>query len=119
MTDNPELQSILASLTRFANPAPHVPPVPNDASQVGAPGSHGNGVGLSTGMVVGRPEDPRLRPQSRSAATASPKPVIDPATITTWQDGLRCVTKVAAQNAQFPATIRKVCLSFLILPSTC
>ena len=54
--------------------------------------------------------DPRLRPQSRS--TASPKPMIDPATITTWQDGLRCVTKLAAQNVHFAASIRRVRLYF-------
>ena len=55
-----------------------------------------------------RSQDPRLRPQSR-AVTASPKPPqIDPATITSWQEGLRCVTKIAAQNAQFAVGIKKV-----------
>ena len=53
-----------------------------------------------------------LRPQGRS--TTSPKPLIDPATITTWQEGLRCVTKLAAQNAQFAAGIRRVSSSPLL-----
>ncbi|SMQ49059.1 unnamed protein product [Zymoseptoria tritici ST99CH_3D7] len=34
--------------------------------------------------------------------------MIDPATITTWQEGLRCVTKIAAQNAQFAASIKRM-----------
>ena len=55
-----------------------------------------------------RSQDPRLRPQRR-AVTASPKPPqIDPATITSWQEGLRCVTKIAAQNAHFAERIKKV-----------
>lgn len=54
-----------------------------------------------------QPQSPR--PQGRS--TASPKPLIDPATITTWQEGLRCVTKLAAQNVHFAAGIRRVSLS--------
>jgi hypothetical protein len=46
---------------------------------------------------------------SINAAAPSPRPVIDPASITTWQEGLRCVTKIAAQNAQFAASIKRVC----------
>ncbi|TKA37938.1 hypothetical protein B0A54_10540 [Friedmanniomyces endolithicus] len=62
-------------------------------------------VPASQSLPAPKPQDPRLRPQSR-AATASPKPMIDPATIITWQEGLRCLTKIAAQNAQFAVTIR-------------
>ncbi|OQO10681.1 hypothetical protein B0A48_03981 [Cryoendolithus antarcticus] len=57
------------------------------------------------------PHDPRLRgrPQSRSATpTTSPVSVIDPAKITVWQDGLRCVTKIAAQNKAFELSIKKM-----------
>ncbi|KAK6437282.1 hypothetical protein LTR95_006527 [Oleoguttula sp. CCFEE 5521] len=58
-----------------------------------------------------QPHDPRLRgrPQSRSATpTEPPISVIDPATITVWQDGLRCVTKIAAQNKGFELSIKKM-----------
>ncbi|KAF2725071.1 hypothetical protein K431DRAFT_195231, partial [Polychaeton citri CBS 116435] len=37
-----------------------------------------------------------------------PKPTVDPATITTWQDGLRCVTKIAAQNANFAKAVKRM-----------
>ena len=49
---------------------------------------------------------PRSRPQTRSLEPI--RPTIDPATITTWQAGLRCVTKIAAENTQFAASIRTV-----------
>jgi hypothetical protein len=42
-------------------------------------------------------------PQARSST-----PTIDPATITEWKQGLRCVIKVAAQNPNFAASVRKV-----------
>jgi len=102
--DTPDLQAILATLSQFTNPA---------ANGVAA---HGNAGAVPYAPVVvaeaqhapqAAAQDPRLRPQSRSA-TASPKPMIDPATITTWQEGLRCVTKIAAQNAQFAVSIRRV-----------
>ena len=108
----PDLQSILSTLARF------VPPVQTTgAIDAGDRVSTPNFVPLEhteptapLQPVVEKAEDPRLRPQSRSAP--SPKP-IDPATITTWQDGLRCVTKIAAQSAHFAVSIRKV--SHLVL----
>lgn len=54
-----------------------------------------------------------VKPQSR---TTSHQPqqqeqnIIDPATITEWSAGLRCVTKVAAQTPMFADKIRGVCL---------
>lgn len=60
--------------------------------------------------------DPRLQhrpaPQ-RPIATAKPQdrtstPLIDPATITEWKQGLRCVSKIGGQNPDFAASIRKV-----------
>ncbi|KAH8732394.1 hypothetical protein GQ44DRAFT_697577 [Phaeosphaeriaceae sp. PMI808] len=43
------------------------------------------------------------RPQGRSST-----PPIDPATITDWKQGLRCVSKIATQNPDFAASIRKL-----------
>ncbi|KAK1064106.1 hypothetical protein LTR33_012147 [Friedmanniomyces endolithicus] len=106
----PDLQAILATLSQFTNPPPAPIAVPSIASE---PSSSNHyyasqplpSVPASQLLPAPKPQDPRLRPQSR-AATASPKPMIDPATIITWQEGLRCLTKIAAQNAQFAATIR-------------
>ena len=97
----PDLQSILATLANFAPPPQQslsATPSTNDNQWPEAATQH----------AQRKPEDPRLRPQGRS--TASPKPSIDPASITTWQDGLRCVTKIAAQNASFATIIKKVSL---------
>jgi hypothetical protein len=60
------------------------------------------------------PSDPRLagrsiqpqtipRPQARSST-----PLIDPATIIDWKQGLRCVSKIATQNPQFSMSVRKL-----------
>ena len=108
--ETPDLQSILATLARYANPHPR------ESSQNGqydaiAPVNH-HELSIPEHSLSGpQPSaenagDPRLRPQGRS--TASPKPMIDPATITTWQEGVRCVAKIAQQNAQFAASIRRV-----------
>lgn len=57
--------------------------------------------------LAGRPAPSKLQappqPQSRSST-----PLIDPATIIDWKQGLRCVSKIAAQNPDFAASIRKV-----------
>lgn len=101
--DNPDLQSILSDLARYSTPTQQQNDQNNDIPNLsGLSQPHPNQ------SSTPQPEDPRLKPQSRSAATASPKPVIDPATITTWQEGLRCVTKIASQNSQFAAIIRKM-----------
>ena len=115
-TATPDLTAILATLAQFAPP------------QDNSKGSHDTAGDVATPPIVGaasreksvprfipdmeKPKDPRLRPQSQTS-TASPKPMIDPATITTWQDGLRCVTKIAVQNAQFATCIKKVGLAIL------
>ena len=60
------------------------------------------------------PSDPRLagrsvqpqsipRPQIRFST-----PLIDPATIIDWKQGLRCVSKITAQNPQFSISVRKL-----------
>ena len=63
-----------------------------------------------------QPPDPRLLNPSASQQLPTPPkpqdrvstPLIDPATITEWKQGLRCVSKIAAQNSDFAASIRKV-----------
>lgn len=62
--------------------------------------------------------DPRLNdrnPPQHHPASSRPQPpprtatpAIDPATITDWKHGLRCVSKIAAQNPGFEASIRKL-----------
>ncbi|OCK83354.1 hypothetical protein K432DRAFT_184766 [Lepidopterella palustris CBS 459.81] len=39
---------------------------------------------------------------------SSTPPLIDPATITQWPEGLRCVSKIASQNPHFKGAIRKL-----------
>jgi hypothetical protein len=46
---------------------------------------------------------PAPRPQERTSTS-----LIDPATITEWKQGLRCVSKIASQNPEFAASVRKV-----------
>lgn len=55
--------------------------------------------------LAGRsPQPPSLpKPQARTST-----PLIDPATIIDWKSGLRCVSKIAAQNLDFPASVRKL-----------
>ncbi|KAF1932985.1 uncharacterized protein M421DRAFT_53328 [Didymella exigua CBS 183.55] len=58
--------------------------------------------------------DPRLAGRS-SQSQSIPKPqvrsatlLIDPATIIDWKQGLRCVSKIAAQNPQFSVSVQKL-----------
>ncbi|KAJ4355220.1 hypothetical protein N0V95_003115 [Ascochyta clinopodiicola] len=55
--------------------------------------------------LAGRSPQPPLppKPQARSST-----PLIDPATIIDWKAGLRCVSKIAAQNPEFAASVRKL-----------
>lgn len=46
---------------------------------------------------------PIPKPQARSST-----PLIDPATIIDWKQGLRCVSKIAAQNPHFSVSVRKL-----------
>lgn len=62
-----------------------------------------------------QPTDPRLVGRSTTSQLAPPKPqvrsstaLIDPATIIDWKSGLRCVSKIAAQNPEFSVSIRKL-----------
>jgi hypothetical protein len=62
-----------------------------------------------------QPADPRLAGRSTPSQLPLPKPqvrsstpLIDPATIIDWKQGLRCVSKIAASNPDFAASVRKV-----------
>ncbi|KAK5128341.1 hypothetical protein LTR85_003009 [Meristemomyces frigidus] len=109
----PDLQAILATLSQYTGSNGY--PVPQGTTEQYAQPPMAAGYAAFERSATSTPQpapvqktqDPMLRPQGRTAI-ASPKPMIDPATITTWQEGLRCVTKIAAQNAQFAASIKKM-----------
>ncbi|KAK3637362.1 hypothetical protein LTR56_013712 [Elasticomyces elasticus] len=103
----PDLQAILATLSQFTNATPDCLPTSQHDALSAYQYEHSTAAPIPAVLPTVRAHDPRLRPQSRSA-TASPKPIVDPATIITWQEGLRCVTKIAAQNAQFAVSIRRM-----------
>ncbi|KAF2024760.1 hypothetical protein EK21DRAFT_104439 [Setomelanomma holmii] len=56
--------------------------------------------------------DPRLlhqhTPQPPKPQDRTSTPLIDPATIIEWKQGLRCVSKIATQNPDFAASVRKL-----------
>jgi hypothetical protein len=62
--------------------------------------------------AVFQPVVPQQRVISQPSRTSTPlqqeHTIIDPATITEWSAGLRCVTKIAAQNPLFAEKIRGV-----------
>jgi hypothetical protein len=62
--------------------------------------------------AVFQPVVPQQRVISQPSRTSTPQQqehtIIDPATITEWSAGLRCVTKIAAQNPLFAEKIRGV-----------
>nr|POF13154.1 hypothetical protein CFP56_10302 [Quercus suber] len=114
-SNSPDLQSILATLSQFtsrqATPPSHESEHPNEShlgvSQVASPDSLRDPPShdaLPPWPALQRSNDPRPRPQGHNVPTVKP---IDPATITSWQEGIRCVTKIAAQNTLFAAAIRK------------
>ncbi|KAF9740254.1 hypothetical protein PMIN06_007056 [Paraphaeosphaeria minitans] len=126
MADNklpPELnlEQILATLASL--PQTTTPPVPSEqqfypqgqfsAQSTDIPASRHSS---QTGIPYEQSEDSRLkaRPQTTlSNRQAPPKsqtttPTIDPATITQWKHGLRCVSKIATQNPAFVSTVQKL-----------
>jgi len=126
MAQQPDLQAILATLAQYSQQSKTEPPrsqepyQPTQSDHVtpSVPANSNLSAVLQNTRVESISADPRLRgrPQSRSVTPSQPPKqdqtqppsVIDPATITVWQDGLRCVTKIAAQNKMFEATIRRV-----------
>lgn len=128
MAQQPDLQAILATLAQYSqqNAAQQPPqqtpyqPIETNHATPSIPENNNLAAILQNARVESPVSaDPRLRgrPQSRSITPAhppkqdqlpQPPSIIDPATITVWQDALRCVTKIAAQNKMFEATIRRV-----------
>lgn len=100
----PDLASVLATLAQFAPPE-----IIEKAAKPHAE-SHAAYSQPSLDVVA----DPRLQ-RGRSNTPLPDKSVIDPATITEWSAGLRCMSKIAAQNQSFAESIRMVgpCTSLL------
>jgi len=97
----PELASILATLSQHAAPAP----VSNNEVTSDAFATEEETYDPADFTPLS-PAVSRARPQTR---TAQPQqPLIDPATITDWSAGLRCVSKVASQNSRFAEVIKRV-----------
>ena len=92
-----DLASLLATLAQFAPPGQAQTPASTlyRTSQ------------LRPEAALNVVEDPRLSTSS-SRTPVPDKNVIDPAAITEWSSGLRCVSKIAAQNQTFAASIREV-----------
>lgn len=127
MAENNDVQNIdlaqllqtLANLPKPQNTTPQPPEQAYDPSQPliraenVAPSHHPAQAGISYGHEQSL--DPRLssRPQPSSRQHPTPQnrtstPVIDPATITEWKHGLRCVNKLAAQNPNFVSSVQKL-----------
>lgn len=130
MAQQPDLQAILATLAQYSQQSAPTQTPPLSADQTaevhgdtsGAAANSNTLAATQNSSIGSVPTDPRLRgrPQSRSITPAHTQnnqvlpqqhSVIDPAAITVWQDGLRCVTKIAAQNKMFEASIRRVSAS--------
>jgi hypothetical protein len=116
---NADLAAILATLASLQQP--NAAPVPAQVQHQGYDQSQSY-QGYSVQPVAQayppqQPADPRLlnRPAPQQYIVPKPQdrastPLIDPATITEWKQGLRCVSKIATQTPDFAASIRKVCL---------
>jgi hypothetical protein len=118
---NQELEAILKTLASLSQQQPSPPqhPHPTHASAQNSSEFQDGQFKPSSERIAAKHSysDPRLMnpsaqqrqppfppvPQARSST-----PTIDPATITEWKQGLRCVIKVAAQNPNFAASVRKV-----------
>lgn len=117
---NLELEKILATLASL--PKPEAQPSqdqqqehPFDQSHTGiqndqhinASNQHYSQQRTTDPRLVGRSAPPRI-PPTPTPQDRSSTPLVDPSTITEWKQGLRCVSKIAAQNPDFAAAIRKV-----------
>lgn len=102
MANTPELSAILARLAQYSQSA--APQQLADSSQERqTPAS-----GLSFEIPEPTFNHNRTAHPLIAEESSITRVVIDPATITTWQEGIRCVTKIAAENRQFGAQVRKV-----------
>jgi hypothetical protein len=117
---NADLAKILATLASLQPPGPvaaqdqqqaYNPPQGHQSYQENAqPYPH------PQALAYQQSADPRLQNRSISQHSSTTPKLhdrvstlsIDPATITEWKQGLRCVSKIAQQNPEFAASIRKV-----------
>lgn len=101
---NMDLDAILRTLASLQKPEDAQPP-PAQLSQIQAYPPPQHQQHISDPRLAGRPTPPQHvpKPQARSST-----PLIDPATIIDWKQGLRCVSKIAAQNPQFAVAVRKL-----------
>ncbi|KAG8626898.1 hypothetical protein KVT40_005843 [Elsinoe batatas] len=88
----PNLADILSTLSKFATPADQIQQQQSVHPLVDTYGQRQDRFKETT----------PLRPQPSSG------PVIDPATITEWSTGLRCVSKIATQNPNFANAIKSM-----------
>jgi hypothetical protein len=117
---NQELEAILktlASLSQQQTLPPQHPQTTHASAQNPSDFQDGQFKSSSERIAANHPySDPRrINPPAQQRQTLLPvpqarssTPTIDPATITEWKQGLRCVIKVAAQNPNFAASVRKV-----------
>ncbi|WPH03046.1 Hypothetical protein R9X50_00592000 [Acrodontium crateriforme] len=102
-----DLQSILATLAQFSQPQQtmvgHVSNQAVSDSNARIYSDNQNALEANTTCPV---QHSARKPQASSTTAA--RPMIDPASITTWQEALRCVTKISAQNEQFALSIKKM-----------
>ncbi|GAB7361981.1 hypothetical protein MBLNU230_g2018t1 [Neophaeotheca triangularis] len=114
----PDIASILATLSQYTpqNDSTLTPTLQESTVHKASSPSIDQPA-LSSQAPFEKPYDPRLSnrpqqgsstPQQQRTSTASPRPTIDPATIITWPEALRCVTKIAAQNQSFATSIRRM-----------
>ncbi|KAH7139211.1 hypothetical protein B0J11DRAFT_37695 [Dendryphion nanum] len=117
--DLAQILKTLASLPQAQAPnnaPPAHDPKANDHHQYLAPQDQYYDFSGSSSSAPPATRDPRLsgriapvqRHQSPQQPPRSSTPTVDPATITEWKHGLRCVSKVAAQNPSFSASIQKL-----------
>ncbi|KAF2813862.1 uncharacterized protein BDZ99DRAFT_459613 [Mytilinidion resinicola] len=101
-------QDIAASLLQHHPEPPYHPTHPTQANLQPPP---------NVEQIPSRPtstiQDQRTVPQHRPSVQDPPRagstpPLIDPATITEWSHGLRCITKIAGQTPNFKVAIRKM-----------
>jgi hypothetical protein len=111
----PDLASVLQTLASLAPQAPQQQYPPTNFPQVQARDSYGKPPSPLRGQA--NVFQPSLgRPQERPVNV--PK-VIDPATITDWSSGLKCVMKTVARNENIVDDLKRVCvhLHLFLIPA--
>ncbi|PNS15767.1 hypothetical protein CAC42_4219 [Sphaceloma murrayae] len=97
----PNLADILSTLSKFAPPPAEQPSNEPDDDEYD-PAAY---LQETHTYGVAHPSIPNgtLQPSRQPAG-----PVVDPATITEWSAGLRCISKIAAQNPNFAPAIKRM-----------